>query len=158
MKQTVDLLNLLPEAFLWTSAGERSAETTLHFKPDPKFRAPSREARILSGVEGDLVLNTAQHRIISLKGQLIHDVKFGGGLLGELKAGGNFDIERREVSQGEWQITETHVHFAGRMLLFKSVSEQEDDEKSAFRQIPSSLSLDRAAETLLQLGDLARNQ
>jgi hypothetical protein len=44
------------------------------------------------------------------------------------------------------------------MLLFKSVSEQEDDEKSAFRQIPSSLSLDRAAETLLQLGDLARNQ
>ena len=157
VKQTVDLLNLLPQAFLWTTTGVQGHETTLHFKPDPKFRAPNREARILSGVEGDLVLNTTQNRIISLKGLLIHDVKFGGGLLGDLKAGGNFDIERREVSDGEWQITETHVHFAGRMLLFKSVSEQEDDEKSAFRRLASSLSLEQAEGELLQVGDLAKN-
>jgi hypothetical protein len=108
-------------------------------------------------VEGDLVLNGAQHRIVSLKGQLIHDVKFGGGLLGDLKAGGNFDIERREIREGEWQITETHVHFAGRMLLFKSVSEQEDDEKSNFKELPSALSLEQAEGELLQQGELAKN-
>jgi hypothetical protein len=156
-KQTVDLLNLLPEAFVWTTTGTQGVETTLHFSPDVKFHAPNREARILSGVEGDLVLNNAQRRIVSLKGKLIHDVKFGGGLLGDLKAGGNFDIERREVQEGEWQITETHVHFAGRMLLFKSVSEQEDDEKSDFKQLPSALSFEQAEGELLQRGELARN-
>lgn len=156
-KQTVDLLNLLPEAFVWTSTGTQGVETTLHFAPDMKFHAPNREARILSGVEGDLVLNNTQHRIVSLKGKLIHDVKFGGGLLGELKAGGSFDIERREIREGEWQITETHVHFAGRMLLFKSVSEQEDDEKSNFKELPSSLSLEQAEGELLQRGELAKN-
>jgi hypothetical protein len=157
VKQTVDLLNLLPEAFVWTSTGTHGAETTLHFLPNSKFHAPTREARILSGVEGDLVINNAQHRIVSLKGQLIHDVKFGGGLLGELKAGGGFDIERREIQDGEWQITETHVHFAGRMLLFKSVSEQEDDQKSDFKLLPSAPSFEQAESELLQKGELARN-
>ena len=157
IKQTVDLLNLLPEAFLWTSTGTQGTYTTLHFTPNVKFHAPTREARILSGVEGDLVVNADQHRIVSLKGRLVHDVKFGGGLLGELKSGGSFDIERREIQDGEWQIVETHVHFAGRMLLFKSVSEQEDDEKSEFKLLPSSVSLEQAKTELLQRGELAKN-
>jgi hypothetical protein len=157
VKQTVDLLNLLPEAFLWTCTGTQGTDATLHFIPNSKFHAPTREARILSGVEGDLVVNAAQHRIVSLKGRLVHDVKFGGGLLGELKAGGSFDIERREIQDGEWQIVETHVHFAGRMLLFKSVSEQEDDEKSEFKLLPSSVSLEQAETELLQRGELAKN-
>jgi hypothetical protein len=108
-------------------------------------------------VEGDLVVDSSQQRIVSLKGRLIHEVKFGGGLLGELKAGGTFDIERREVSPGEWQITETHVHLAGRMLLFKSVSEQEDDEKSNFKLLPSDLTLEQAKDELRQRSDLAKN-
>jgi hypothetical protein len=37
-------------------------------------------------------------------------VKFAGGLLGELKARGSFDVARREIGEKEWQITETHVH------------------------------------------------
>jgi len=154
-KQTRDLLKLLPEAFVWTSTGSQGSRATLHFKPDPTFHAPTREAKILTGVEGDLVVDGAQQRIVSLKGGLIHEVKFGGGLLGELKAGGSFDVERREVSAGEWQITETHVHLAGRMLLFKSVSEQEDDVKSNFKQLRPVLSLDEARGELLQKGDLA---
>ncbi len=158
IKQTVELLKLLPEAFLWTCTGNQGPTTTLHFTPDAKFHAPNREARILSGVEGDLLVNSAQHRIVSLKGQLIHEVKFGGGLLGELKAGGNFDIERREIRSGEWQITETHVHFEGHMLLFKSVSEHEDDEKSDFQQLPSSVSFEQAESELLQRDELAKNQ
>jgi hypothetical protein len=155
IRQTVDLLKLLPQAFLWTTTGSHGDETTLHFKPDPHFHPPNREAKILSGVEGDLELNAAQHRIVSLKGKLVHDVKFGGGLLGDLKAGGGFDIERREISQGEWQITETHVHFEGRMLLFKSISEQEDDEKSKFKQLPAALSVDQAETELMHEGDVA---
>jgi hypothetical protein len=156
-RQARDLLKQLPEAFVWTLTGTQGNQAMLHFKPDPKFHAPTREAKVLTGVEGDLVVDSSQQRIVSLKGRLIHEVKFGGGLLGELKAGGTFDIERREVSPGEWQITETHVHLAGRMLLFKSVSEQEDDEKSNFKLLPSDLTLEQAKDELRQRSDLAKN-
>jgi hypothetical protein len=157
IKQTVDLLKLLPVAFLWTTTGNQHGETTLHFKPDPGFHPPNVEARILGAVEGDMVIDSAQHRIVRLKGQLVHDVKFGGGILGQIKSGGTFAIERKEIIPGVWQITETHVHFAGHMLLFKSVSEQEDDERSNFRRLPDGVSLDEARNELFRTNDIATN-
>lgn len=155
LKQTAELLKLLPVAFVWSVKGSEGGETTLHFKPDPNFHPPTAQARILAAVEGDLVVNSARHRIIGLKGELVHDVKFGGGILGEIKSGGTFAIERREVIPGEWLITGTHVHFTGHMLLFKSVSEEEDDEKANFKQLPADITLDRAGSTLFSSGDLA---
>ena len=157
LKQTADLVKLLPQAFLWTVTDSHGGESTLHFKPDPSFHPPNIEARILAGVEGDMVVNMTKHRIVSLKGKLVHDVKFGGGLLGEIKSGGDFEIERQEVGAGVWQIMNTHVHMTGHLLLFKSVSEQEDDEKASFKQLPADLSLEQAQNELLQAGDLAKN-
>jgi hypothetical protein len=99
-----------------------------------------------------MTVDDGQHRIVSLKGRLIRDVKFGGGLFAELKAGGTFDVERRETAKAVWQITETHVHIQGHALLFKSIAEQEDDVKTQFRQLPESLSLEQAEKELLQQG------
>jgi hypothetical protein len=151
--QATEMLRLLPDAFLWTKSGEQGSATILHFKPDPQFHPPDLEARVFSAMEGDIAVDTAQHRIASLKGRLIHDVRFAGGLLGELKAGGSFDVERREIGDDkEWQITETHVHMQGHALLFKTISVNEDDQKSKFRQIPANTSLRDAESQLMQLG------
>ena len=107
---------------------------------------------MFAGMEGDMAVDDKQHRIVSLQGRLIHDVKFGGGFLGNLEAGGSFKVERREVGDGHWQITETHVHIQGHALLFKSISEQEDDVKSKFKQLGDDVSFDRAKKELLGLG------
>jgi hypothetical protein len=148
-KQAAEMLNMLPRAFLWTKTGVEGNSTVLHFKPDPNFHPPTWESRVFAAMEGDMRVDTAQHRIASLKGRLIHDVKFGGGLLGEMEAGGTFEVERRETGKGEWQITETHVHIQGHALLFKSISEQEDDEKSKFRRLPDNISIADAEKELL---------
>ncbi len=74
---------------------------------------------MFAGMEGDMAIDRDQHRIVSLKGQLIRDVKIGYGLLGELKAGGTFDVERRELSPHVWEITETHVHIQGHASFSK---------------------------------------
>lgn len=147
-QQASALLKLLPVAFVWSDGGAQGGNRTLHFKPDPGFNPPTREARVFAAMEGDMVINSAQHRIVSLKGQLVHDVKFGLGVLGDLKEGGTFDVERRRIGSTEWQITESHIHVKGHELLFKSISEQEDDVKSRFRPLPSNLSL-KDAEALL---------
>jgi hypothetical protein len=153
IKQVVELLKLLPVAFDWTVTGTQGDLTTLHFRPDPKFHPPNAQARILSAVEGDMAVSTSQLRILHLKGQLIHDVKFGGGLLGEIKYGGTFALELKEVAPTEWQIAETHIHFNGHLLLFKSVSEQEDDIKTNYKRLPDSLTLEQAQIELLKLED-----
>ncbi len=153
-EQAAELLKLLPGAFVWSSSGSHGhgGVTVLHFKPDASFRSPDREARVFAAMEGDMTVDDAQHRIVSLKGRLTRDVKFGGGLFAELKAGGSFDVERREVGKAVWQITETHVHIQGHALLFKSIAEQEDEVKTKFQQLPDDVSLEQAQKELLREG------
>jgi muramoyltetrapeptide carboxypeptidase LdcA involved in peptidoglycan recycling len=62
--------------------------------------------------------------------------------------GGTFNIERRQLSSGIWQITESHVHINGKALLFKNIGEQEDDVKSEFQQMPQDMTLGQAAGIL----------
>lgn len=149
-EQATELLKLLPDAFTWTDAGEKNGNRMLHFKPDMNFHPPNREAKVFASMEGDMTVDAKQHRIVSLKGRLVRDVRFGGGLFATLKAGGTFDVERRQTAPGVWQITETHVHIDGHALLFKSIAEQEDDVKSKFTQLPGDISLERAEQELLR--------
>ena len=158
-EQAAELLQILPDAFLWTSSGEKGSSLLLHFTPDPQFRPPDIEARVFAAMEGDMAIDREQHRIVSLKGRMIHDVKIAYGLLGELQAGGTFDVERRELSPHLWQITETHVHIEGHALIFKTISEEEDDVKTHFEQIAATTSLEQAETQLFhQNPDPARDQ
>lgn len=147
-QQAADLLRLLPAAFLWTVTGNSKGATTLHFKPDPGFHPPSMEARVFAAMEGDMTVDDAGHRIVSLKGRLIRDVKFFGGLFGDMQQGGTFQVERRQVAPGSWQIVETHVHIKGHALLFKDISAEEDEVKSDFHPLPADQSPQDAEKAL----------
>ena len=151
-QQAGEMLNLLPQAFIWTNQGTKGDLTLLHFKPNPNFRPPDLESKVFAAMEGDMGVDTRQLRIASLKGRLIRDVLIAGGFLGRLDAGGTFNVERRETGSQVWQITETHVHIQGHALLFKTISEQEDDVKSEFKQLDGNVSLQQAEGKLLAEG------
>lgn len=153
-KQAAEMLQMLPHAFIWTRVGERGDETILHFKPDPNFNPPDFESKVFAAMEGDMAVDKKQLRIASLKGRLTQDVKIWGGILGQLNAGGTFDVERRETATGIWQITETHVHMQGHALIFKTISEQEDDVKSEFKELPADITLQQAKVDLLHPEDV----
>lgn len=148
-KQAEEMLKMLPQAFLWTVQGKQGNSTILHFKPNPDFDPPDIEARVFAAMEGDMAVDTVQHRIASLKGRMIRDVKIFGGLFGSLNSGGTFDVERRETGSRVWQITETHVHIQGHALIFKTISEQEDDVKTNFKQLPDTITMRQAESELL---------
>lgn len=154
-KQAAEMLQMLPHAFIWTRVGERGNDTILHFKPDPNFDPPDFETKVFAAMEGDMAVDTKQLRIASLKGRLTQDVKIWGGVLGTLNAGGTFDVERRETGDGVWQITETHVHIQGHALIFKTISEQEDDVKSEFKELPAAITLQQAKNDLLHPEDVS---
>jgi hypothetical protein len=144
-KSAEKMLKLLPKAFLWTLASSNGDDLTLHFVPNPSFKAPDIESRVFAAMEGDLIVDRQQHRIVCIRGKLVHDVDIGFGILGKLRQGGTFNVKRSQIAPGLWQITETHVHIDGRALLFKTIGEQTDEVKYRFEPIPPSTTLNEAA-------------
>jgi hypothetical protein len=147
-KRAEEMLRMLPDAFLRTIKADTPQATTLSFVPDPSFSPPSMEARVFAAMAGQIVVAKPENRIQSISGKLIRDVTFGWGLFGRMEQGGTFSVERRSLAPKIWQITESHIHIQGHVLLFKTINEQEDEVKTDFRPTPPSTSLEQAANLL----------
>jgi hypothetical protein len=145
-KNAEELLRMLPEAFNWKVQSEDAEKITLHFEPNSNFSPPDIQGRVLGQMAGELVVDKSQNRIMTISGKLTQDVMIGWGLLGRLRQGGTFRVERRQVAPGLWQITETHVHIEGKALFFKNIGEQQDEVQTEFSQVPSGTTLEQAAE------------
>jgi hypothetical protein len=149
-KSAAELLNIFPQAFDWKIQSETPETTTLSFRPDPNFHPPDMESRVMGEMAGTLVVDKKQHRIKTMKGALSEDVNIGFGILGKLRQGGTFNVERRQLAPGLWQITETHVHIDGRALFFKSIGQQQDEVKFDFTPVPPGATLEQAVAMLNQ--------
>ena len=143
-------LKMIPEAFLFHYDGEDGSLVRVTFKPNPQFRAPSREGRVLQQMAGEMWIDANQTRLASIDGQLTNEVKFGGGLLGHLEKGGRFSVRRAELAVGDWETTEIDVNMRGKALLFKSISVQQKELHTNFERLPSDLTLADAANLLLK--------
>jgi hypothetical protein len=150
-KKTHDLLAMLPDALTYTYAGRQGSNTKLSFKPNPSFHPPSHEAKVFGAMEGQMVINTKERRLVEFSGHLTKPVKFGGGLLGDLNAGGTFNVRQQEVGPGHWEISLLNVNIKGKALLFKTINEQQHESDSHFKRVPDNL-------TVAQAYDLAKKQ
>lgn len=154
-QQARDLLKMLPDAFIWKITSRENGDVTLSFHPDPNFSPPSMSARVLAAMSGNIVVNEHQMRLKLIDGHLDQPVTFGWGLLGRINAGGTFRVVRDEISPGEWQITQTHVHISGHALFFKTIGDQEDEITSEYHRVPDNTTLQKAAD-MLRNGEVAR--
>jgi hypothetical protein len=145
--QATELLKMLPDAFLWSTVSETPEFITLSFRPNPNFSPPDMQSRVMCAMAGEMMIARNGDRIRTLRGQLSYNVLIGFGLLAKLYKGGTFDVERRLVGDGHWQITETHVHIGGHALLFKTIGQQEDEVKTEWKASGDD-TLEQAARTL----------
>ena len=101
------MLSSLPDAFLYTYAGEEPGPSGpvvhLTFKPNPKFNPPNHETMVYLGMQGDMLIDAKAVRIAKIDGTLFKDVDFGWGILGRLYKGGKFLIEQKDVGSGHWE-------------------------------------------------------
>lgn len=145
-KQAEVFMRQFPTGFQWEIVSRDADSIKLHYKPDPDYNPPTREAKVLAAMEGDMVVHATQHRIMSLDGKLTDDVTFGFGMFGRLYKGGSFSVKRDEIAPGIWQIVHSTTHINGHALIFKSISEQEDDRKSEFERLPDDITMEKALE------------
>jgi hypothetical protein len=145
--QATKLLKMLPDAFLWSIGSDSPEAVTLDFAPNPAFHPPDMEARVFGAMGGQMVVTHRGDRIATLRGKLLTEIVFGLAMFGKLDKGGTFDVERRQVSNGYWEIAETHVHIGGHAQFFKTIGQQEDEVKTDWRPSPDT-TLAGAQQTL----------
>jgi hypothetical protein len=152
------LLKMLPDAFIFTYAGRRGDLINLNFSPNPNFKPSGHEAEVFHAMKGNLWLNSKQLRLKEIAGHLVHEVKFGGGVLGHLDPGGDFDVKQAEVAAGFWELTVLNVNMKGKALFFKTIAVQQKYSRANFKQVRDDLTPAGAAEILHKRSITARDQ
>ncbi len=157
-EQCKAFFKMIPDALTFIYAGRDGDLIKLSYRPDPSFQPPSREARVFHEMEGEMWVHETQRRLVRIRGQLIADVKFAGGLLGHLEKGGHFNVEQRELSPGQWDLTLMEVDIKGKALFFKTIAVNEKEYRSDFRMVPDGLTLAEAADMLTKQVIVAANR
>jgi hypothetical protein len=142
------LFKMLPDAFVFSYAGDDGNLVKLSFRPNPSFHAPSLEARVFHDMEGEMWIDCKQERLAAFDGHLTQTVKFGFGLLGHLDKGGHFEVRQAEVVPGHWDITTLSLEMTGKALLFASIGVQKKENHQDFHRVSDDLTLTQAADIL----------
>jgi hypothetical protein len=142
------LFKMLPDAFVFSYAGDEGNLVKLSFRPNPSFHLPSLEARVFHDMEGEMWVDCKQERLAAFDGHLTQTVKFGFGLLGHLDKGGHFEVRQAEVVPGHWDMTTLSLEMTGKALLFASIGVQKRENHRDFHQVSDDLTLTQAADIL----------
>jgi hypothetical protein len=158
--RSLRIVKALPYAFLYEYAGtENSAPglgrpgdtlVKLSFKPNPNYNPPTHVEQVLTGMKGELLIDTQTCRLARIDGTLFQDVTFGWGILGHLNQGGHFRVQQADLGlgDGDWGITEMNLNMTGKILMFKSLSIVSDEVLTDFHRLPNKLTFAQGVEIL----------
>jgi len=142
------LLAMMPDGFLFEYERNEGRNISLSFRPNPRFHPPTREAEVFHAMQGTMIVDSATKRLKELRGRLVRDVVFGWGILGRLESGGVFEVRQGEVAPSHWELTFIDVHITGKALFFKTIGEQQHEQRSDFQEAPGNLTPAQAVEML----------
>ena len=165
----IRIVRAMPDAFVFEYAGtergrpglgrEGDELIRLNFRPNPKYEPPSKVEQVLTGMQGNLLVDGNTRRIARIDGTLFKEVSFGWGILGHLDKGGHFLVEQGDVGDGSWDMQRMGLTFTGKILLFKRLDIRSTETFSDFRSIPTGLTFAQGVDLLKkQQATLAENQ
>ena len=156
--RTLRIVKALPDAFLYDYDGEEKGTTDLgkngartvrlKFRANPAYVPPTHVEQVLIGMQGFLLIDSAERRIVRIDGTLFKEVGFGWGILGHLDKGGHFLVEQRDVGENSWEVSHMSLAFTGKILLFKSIAIKSEEVFSDFRRIPDGTTFAQGVEML----------
>jgi len=152
-ERTTRMVRALPDAFLYEYDGFEPGKNgqqliRLKFKPNPKYEAPNRELQVYYGMEGSMLIDPTEERLVKIQARLFKGVNFGWGILGHLDPGGQFEVEQSRVGGDRWEVTDMRLRFTGKVLLFKSLNINEHETAFDYRRAPDDLNFAQGIELL----------
>ena len=142
------LLQEIPNVFLFVDQGTQDGMKRIAFRPNPSYAPKTYEQRVLHAFGGLIVVNLEEKRLAGLSATLEQQVDFGYGVIGRLDKGGSINITRVRVSPGIWKTASFKIDMRGRMVLFKTISKQQDETRDNFQPIDSHTTIDVALRQL----------
>ena len=142
------LMRAMPQAFLYDYDGVDGNFVRLKFRPDPSYKPPNYEARVVHSLAGTVLIDPQQQRLAKLSGHLINSVQFGWGIFGHIDNGGTIEVGRVQVGPSQWKTALLNIQLSGRLIFFKTINKQQYEVRSNFRAVPGDLSLSDANQLL----------
>ena len=99
-QRRIRMVKAFPMAFLFDFAGRENGLLRFNFHPNPEFSPKDRETQMYRGMEGTMLVEPVQERIVQVEGKLVKDVSFGWGIFGRLYKGGIYEIAQTQLSPG----------------------------------------------------------
>ena len=157
-ERTSRIVRAFPDAFLYEYDGEETGSpgigrlgdplVKLKFRPNPKYRPPSRVEEVLTGMQGHILVDPVEDHLASIDGTLFKQVGLGWGILGHLDRGGRFIVHQQEIEEHVWELSSMRLNFTGKILLLRNLSIQSTEVFSDFKRVPSDLTFAQALELL----------
>ena len=148
------MIKYFPEAFVFYYDGTAKVSSSrkqirLKFRPRASVTSDSREMRVLQGMEGTMLIDPVDERLVRVKAALFRDVDFGWGVFCRIRRGGSFLVEQQGVGSDRWAITTLSMHYSSRIGLFVNTRTDSVSKASHFRRMSNDLTLQQGVELLL---------
>lgn len=149
-----EVLRLLPDAFLYQAVEPlkiSNGQIQLTFTPNPRFSPPTLDSRILTGIQGQVWIDSQDLRMVRIEGRVFRNVDFGWGILGTLHPGGTIRIEQAKTADCGWQLVHLKLNLTGRELLLKALRIQLEEFATDYHPVPSGWKYTDAIQWLLHM-------
>jgi hypothetical protein len=145
LQKTWNLFKFLPDALLFTRESSDGQLIRLSFRPNPNFNSPTLESRIFRVLQGSILVDGGQKRLIELRAVMSRDLEFVWGIFGKLRKGGSLDLRQEQIEPGCWVMTSLNVQVTGRAWFFKTIGRQIQEFRWGFQRVPDNMTLEDAA-------------
>jgi hypothetical protein len=145
LQKTWTLFKFLPDALLYTQESSDGQILRLSFRPNPSFNPPTVESRIFRVLQGSILVDSGQKRLIELRAVMSRDLEFVWGIFGKLRKGGSLNLRQEQIEPGYWVMTSLNVQVTGRAWFFKTIGRQIQEFRWAFQRVPGNLTPEEAA-------------
>jgi hypothetical protein len=140
----LQLLTVLPKAFVFGDAREEGGYLSIDFKPNPDYQPQSMEERVLHGMLGTVLIDPKAMRLHHIEARLPQDVSIGFGFLATIRAGSKFATTRDRLGQPDWKTTLLDTEINGKAIFFKAIAKNEHAEHSDFVRVSNDLTVAQA--------------
>jgi hypothetical protein len=131
------MMGELTKAFTFKLMGQRKVRGfvvyVLKATPRAGYKPPNMETQVLTGMQGELWIDTKTYQWVKVTAQVIHTVSIEG-FLAQVEPGTQFELEKMPIGNGIWMPSHFSMRSKAKVLYMFNRASQEDDTFSNYRK------------------------
>jgi hypothetical protein len=137
-KRDNEMMNQLTVAFDFKLVGKNKVNSrdvyVLKATPKPGYRPPNMETQVLTGMQGELWIDTKTYQWVKVTAKVIHPVSIEG-FLAEVEPGTQFELEKMPVTDDIWLAKHFSMKSHAKILHLFNHSTSDDETYSNYKEI-----------------------